>query len=73
MHDCRSKDVERNCAQDVSQPSCYRQDIVRRYCESQQSGNPNKVAEDVAQALGKMKYEVQAQQLRNLDFGKSVA
>ena len=69
----RSSDVETNCAQDVSQPSCYRRDLVRRYCDSQQSGDPSKVAEDIAQSLRKMKYEPQAQQLRNLGFGKLVA
>ena len=68
----RSNDIETNCALGVAQASCYRRELVHRYCNRQQSENPSKVAEDVAEALEQMNHNLQAQQLRNLQFGKSV-
>ena len=68
----RSSDIDTNCAQDVAQASCYRRELVRRYCDTQLSENPSKVAEEIAEALEQMDHTLQAQQLRKLKFGKSV-
>lgn len=69
----RSKEIETDCAQDVAQASCYRRELVRRYCDKQSSENPSKVAEDIAEALELMEHTLQAQQLRKLKLGKSAA
>ena len=68
----RSSDIETKCALDGDPASCYRRELVRRYCDRQESENPSKVAEDVAEALEQMNHKLQAQQLRKLEFGKSV-
>ena len=68
----RRNDIETNCAQDVAQVSCCRRELVRRCCDSQLSENPSKVAEDIAEALEQMNHKRQAQQLRKLEFGKSM-
>ena len=67
----RSNDVEIDCAQDVAQASCYRRELIHRYCNRQLSENPYKVAEDIANALKQMDHRLQAQQLRELEFCKS--
>ena len=70
----RSNDIETDCAlQGVAQASCYRRELVRRYCDRQLSDSPSKVAKDMAEVLEQMNHKLQAQQLRNLQFGKSVA
>ena len=68
-----SHPIETDCAQDVAQASCYRRELVRRYCNGQPSEKPCKVAGDIANALDQMRHILQAQQLRELKFGKSVA
>ena len=68
-----SHNIEANCALDIAHAACYRRQLVRSYCDSQPSGNPYKVAEDIAQALEKMDHQHQAEQLRKLEFGKLVA
>lgn len=66
-------DIETKCALNGDQASCYRQELVRRYCNSRLSGNPCTVAKDISKALEKMNHNYQGEQLRNLEFGKSVA
>ena len=65
-----SHPIETDCAQDVAQASCHRRELVLRYCNRQPSENPCKVAVDIANELEKMNHRLQAQQLRNLKFGK---
>ena len=63
----KTSDIKTNCAQDSDQAACYRRGLVRRYCDSQLSENPSKVAQDIAEALDKMDHhKLQAQQLRQL-------
>ena len=70
----RSNDIETDCAlQGVAQASCYRRELVRRYCDRQPSESPYKVAEDIAEVLEQMGHERQAQRLTKLEFGKSVS
>ena len=69
----KSHPIETDCAQDVAQASCYRRELVRRYCDRQPSEDPYKVAGDIANALDQMRHILQAQQLRKLEFSKSVA
>ncbi len=69
----RSNDIETNCAHGVAQAACYRRELIGRYCDRQLSENPYKVAEDIAEALEQMDHKRQAQQLRELEFGKSVS
>ena len=69
----RSNDIETNCVPDGDRASCYRRELVRRLCDLQKSENSSKVAEVIANALEQMNHKLQAQQLRNLEFGKSVA
>ena len=68
----KSNDIETKCAQDVAQALCYRRELVHRYCNLQLSKDPGKVAEDIATALEQMDQLLQAQQLRELEFGKWV-
>lgn len=64
--------IEEYCARDVAQASgCCRRELVRQYCDKQLSENPHKVAEDIATKLEEMDHNRQAQQLKNLVFGKS--
>lgn len=67
----KTNDISTNCAQSLAQASCYRLGVVRRYCDSQQSEDSSKVAEDIAKILEQMGHNLQAQKLRKL-FGKSV-
>lgn len=69
----RSSDIETYCAQDVAQTSCYRREIVRRYLNNQLPKNPRTIVEDIAQALETMNHKIQAQQLREFEFSKSMA
>ena len=69
----RSSDIETDCAQDVAQASCYRRELVRRYCDRQPSESPYKVAEDIAEVLEQMGHKRQAQHLTKLEFSKSVS
>ena len=68
----RSNDIETKCAQEDAQASCYRKELIRRYCDRQLSENPHKVAEDIAEALEHMDHNLQAQKLRSLEFGEPV-
>ena len=65
-------DIEEDCKQDVTPARCYRRSLVRRYCNMQRSKNPSKVAKDIAKALEQMDHKLQAEQLRKLQFGKSM-
>ena len=68
----RTNDIEARCeGKGIS--LCYMREIVNRQCNRQESENPKNVAEDIAKALEKMEHKRQAQQLRELMFGKSVA
>jgi len=67
-----STDIKTDCAGESSRAACYRRKLVRCYCDSQFAGDPNSVTEDIAKALDKMNLKRQAQQLRNLQFGKWV-
>jgi len=64
--------LKMDCAGERSRPACYRRKLVRYYCDSQVSGDPNNVTDDIAKALDKMNLKRQAQRLRNLQFGKWV-
>lgn len=60
--------IHENCAREVDLAMCYREKLVRRYCDKQSSGNPYKVAEDISVALEKMEKNRQGKKLRNLVF-----
>ena len=62
--------IEEECALDGAQAACYRRALVFICCNRQQSGDPHKVAEVIAEALGEMDHVFQAQQLRQLAFGE---
>ena len=64
-------DIKTDCTGESSLAACYRRKLVRRYCDNS-SEDPYNVAEDIAKALDKMSLKRQAQQLRNLQFGKWV-
>ena len=66
----RSDDIETYCAADSALAACHRRELVRRYCDKQPSGDPYKVAEYIAKVLEKMDHKRQAEQLRQLEFGK---
>ena len=65
-------DIEENCKTDITPATCFRRSLVRRYCNMQRSENPRKVVEDIAGALEQMDHKLQAEQLRKLQFGKSI-
>ena len=64
-------EIKTNCQEDLAKASCYRRGVVRQYCDSQQSEDSSKVAENIAKILEQMGHNLQAQNLRKL-FGKSV-
>ena len=64
--------IEERCASSNSPAMCCRRELVRRYCNRLLS-QPRKIAEDVAQVLERMDHKRQAEELRQLKFGKSVA
>ena len=47
-------EIRTDCAQDLVLARCYRRELVRRYCDSQQSADPKKVAEDMSAELERM-------------------
>ena len=59
-----SIEIKTDCAQDLCLAKCYRRELVRHYCDSQQSENPKNVAEDIAAELEKMGNTRQGAQLR---------
>ena len=67
-----NSDILADCAQDLAQASCFRREVVRRYCNSQHSEDSSKVAEDIAKVLEQIGHNLQAKELRKL-FGKSAA
>ena len=71
--DVGSNNIETDCAREGSQAACYRRELVRSYCDKQPSGDPYKVAEDIAKALEQMDKNHQAKNPRQLQFGKWVA
>ena len=65
-----SDEIEGGCRQENAVPRCYRREIVNRCCNRQESENSTKVAEDIANVLEWMDHKRQAEQLRQLKFGK---
>lgn len=57
---------------DVERAECYRSELVQYFCDQQEFKNPSKVAEDIIAQLELMDMRHQAEQLRQLDFGKVV-
>ena len=57
-------EIETNCNLEPSPVTCYRRELVRRYCDRQQSADPRKVAEDIAAELERMSHARQGAQLR---------
>ena len=47
-------EVKTDCEQALSRAKCYRRELVRRYCDRQQSADPMKVAEGIAGELERM-------------------
>lgn len=60
-----SMEIWTDCAHHPSPAMCRRRKLVRRYCDSQQSGSPRVVAEDIAAELGRMGCARQGANLRN--------
>ena len=59
-----SLEIRTDCAQELALARCYRRELVRRYCDSQQSADPRKVAEDMAAELERMGHARQGAGLR---------
>ena len=57
-------EVKTDCEQALSRAKCYRRELVRRYCDRQQSADPIKVAEGIAVELERMGNVRQGAQLR---------
>lgn len=57
-------EIKTDCAQGLNLAMCYRRELVRRYCDRQQSENPREVAREVAEELEKMGNTLQGAQLR---------
>ena len=60
--------IKTNCATSTDQASCYRRLLVRAHCDSLPSGDPGKVAKDIALMLDRMKKKKQAKKMRDLIF-----
>ena len=62
--------IEEGCARSNSPAMCYRHELVRLYC-NKLSSHSSKITEDIAHLLERMDHKRQAEQLRQLNFGKS--
>lgn len=49
---------------------CYRSELVQYLCNQQQSNDPSEVVENIAVKLGNMNMKLEAEKLRELEFGK---
>lgn len=56
--------IKTDCAQELGLARCYRRELVHRYCDSHQSADSRKVAEDIAAELERMGYVRQGAQLK---------
>ena len=57
-------EVKTDCELSLSRAKCYRRELVRRYCDRQQSADPMKVAEGIAVELERMGNARQGAELR---------
>lgn len=58
-------EIKTDCAQDLSLAKCYRRELVRCYCDRQQSENLTEVAEHIVAELEGMGNTLQAAQLKD--------
>ena len=73
--DINSGAIEENCKSSSTSShlaQCYRRELVKSYCHKQTSGDPYKVAADIADILEEMEMMNLAGMLRQLSFSSEL-